>query len=125
MPLPSLLLFCFSNIFPFDGISLGSGRVYTIKQGSQVITTHCQTQGPVIQMQSEVSKRSVPFAGGPRSPGDAGETPATGTARGCDSTYITALNGTFASVRTAALQARRSPTIPGVRCNHEIDLESG
>jgi len=57
MPLPSLLLFCFPYIFPFDCISPGSVRVYMIKQ-SQVITTHCQTLGPVTQTQPEVSKRS-------------------------------------------------------------------
>ncbi|KAL1258462.1 hypothetical protein QQF64_011706 [Cirrhinus molitorella] len=76
-----------------------------IKQGSQVITTHCQTQGPLIQMQSEVSKRSVPFAGGPRS---TLETLARRLPQGHreDVTALTlqACMGTFASVRTAALQ---------------------
>lgn len=50
-------VFFLSKCFP-----LGSGRVHTIKQGTQVITAHCQIKGLLIQMRSEISKKSVPFA---------------------------------------------------------------
>lgn len=33
-----------------------------IKQGTQVITWHCQIKQPLIQMRSEISKTSVAFA---------------------------------------------------------------
>lgn len=48
--------------FPFDCISLVSGRVYTTKKCTQVITTHCQKEGARIQIQSEGSKSPLPRA---------------------------------------------------------------
>lgn len=41
---------------------LSSAGVHMIKQGTQVITTHCQIKRPLIQMRSEISKTSVAFA---------------------------------------------------------------
>ena len=40
----------------------GSAGVHMIKQGTQVITWHCQIKRPLIQMRSEVSKSGVAFA---------------------------------------------------------------
>ena len=40
----------------------GSAGVHMIKQGTQVITWHCQIKRPLIQMRSEISKSGVAFA---------------------------------------------------------------
>lgn len=49
-------------LFLPPSLQSGSAGVHMIKQGTQVITWHCQIKRPLIQMRSEVSKTSVAFA---------------------------------------------------------------
>lgn len=80
---PTLLIFFFLIFFPFflallsifhptnpppppffhslPPLISGSTGVHMIKQGTQVITWHCQIKRPLIQIRSEISKSSVAF----------------------------------------------------------------
>lgn len=54
----------FPKLAPFLAPSLcsGSAGVHMIKQGTRVITWHCQIKRPLIQMRSEISKTGIAFA---------------------------------------------------------------
>lgn len=68
LPFPSSLTAQYTPSFPklppFLAPSLcsGSAGVHMIKQGTRVITWHCQIKRPLIQMRSEISKTGIAFA---------------------------------------------------------------